>query len=145
MRFLMMMIPRVYQPDTPAAERAGEGFAPPADAVAKMMKYNEELAKAGALLALDGLHPVSKGARVAFAGGKAKVTDGPYIESKEVVGGYWLIQTKSKQEALESARRVPAAEGDVIELRQIFEMSDFPEDVQKAAENPIVREQIKRR
>ena len=140
----MMMIPRVYQPDTPPAERAGEGFTPPADAVAKMMKYNEELAKAGALVALDGLHPVAKGARVSFSGGKAKVTDGPYIESKEVLGGYWIIQAKSKEEAVEWARRVPAAEGDVIEIRQIFEMSDFPEDVKKAADSPAVRQQIKR-
>ena len=102
----MMMIPRVYQPDTPAAERAGEGFAPPADAVAKMMKYNEELAKAGALISLDGLHPLANGARVHFAGGKAKVTDGPYIESKEVIGGFWMIQVKSKDEAVEWARRI---------------------------------------
>jgi hypothetical protein len=144
MRFLMMMIPRVYQPNTPAAERAGEGFTPPADAVAKMMKYNEELAKAGALLALDGLHAVAKGARISFSGGKAKVTDGPFIETKEVVGGYWIIQTKSKEEAVEWARRVPAVEGDVIEIRQIFEMSDFPEDVRKVADNPTVIEQIKR-
>lgn len=144
MKYLMMMIPRVYQPDTPAAERAGEGFTPPADAVAKMMKFNEELAKAGALVALDGLHPLAKGARVSFNGGKAKVTDGPFIESKEVLGGYWIIQTKSKEEAVEWARRVPAAEGDVIEIRQIFEMCDFPPDVQKAADNPLVREQIKR-
>ncbi len=139
-----MMIPRVYQPDTPAAERAGEGFTPPADAVARMMKYNEELAKAGALVALDGLHPVAKGARVSFSGGKTKVTDGPFIESKEVLGGYWIIQAPSKEEAVEWARRVPAAEGDVIEIRQIFEMSDFPEDVKKAADNVVVREQIQR-
>jgi len=145
MKFLMMMIPRVYQPDTPAAERAGEGFMPPADAVAKMMKYNEELTKAGALVALDGLHPLAKGARVSFAGGKAKVTDGPFIESKEVIGGYWIIQAKTKEEAVEWARRVPAADGDVIELRQIFEMSEFPEDVQKAADSPAVREQLKSR
>jgi hypothetical protein len=145
MKFMMMMIPRVYQPDTPAAERAGEGFAPPAEAVAKMMKYNEELATAGALIGLDGLHPVSKGARVAFSGGKPKVTDGPFIESKEVIGGYWLIQTKTKEEAVEWARKVPAADGDVIELRQIFEMSDFPEDVQKLADNPKVNAQITRR
>lgn len=142
MKFLMMMMPRVYQPDTPATERAGEGFAPPADAVARMMKYNEELAKAGALVALDGLHPIAKGARVKFAGGKPTVTDGPFIESKEVIGGYWIIQVKSKDEAVEWARRVPAAEGDVIELRQIFEMSDFPEEVQKAADNPTVRANI---
>ena len=140
----MMMIPRVYQPDTPAAERAGEGFAPPADAVGKMMKYNEELAKAGALVSLDGLHPVAKGARVSFRGGKAKVTDGPFIESKEVIGGFWMIQVKSKEEAVEWARRVPAEQGDVIEVRQIFEMSDFPDDVKKAADNPTVNEKIKR-
>ena len=140
----MMMIPRVYQPDTPPAERAGEGFTPPADAVARMMKYNEELAKAGALVALEGLHPVAKGARVSFNGGKAKVTDGPFIESKEVIGGYWIIQAKSKEEAVDWARRVPAAEGDVIEIRQIFEMSDFPEDVKKAADNPVVKERINR-
>jgi hypothetical protein len=145
MKFLMMMIPRVYQPDTPAAERAGEGFAPPADAVAKMMKYNEELAKAGALVSLDGLHPIAKGARVSFATGKPKVTDGPFIESKEVIGGYWIIQAKSKEEAVEWARRVPAAQGDVIEIRQIFEMCDFPEDVKKAADSPTVREQIERK
>lgn len=142
MKFLMMMIPRVYQPDTPAAERAGEGFTPPADAVAKMMKYNEELTQAGALVALDGLHPIAKGARVKFGEGKPIVTDGPFVESKEVLGGYWIIQVKSKDEAVEWARRVPAAAGDVIELRQIFEMSDFPQDVQKAADSPAVRAQV---
>jgi len=141
---MMMMIPRVYQPNTPAAEKAGEGFAPPADAVEKMMKFNEELTKAGALIALDGLHPTAKGARVAFAGGKPKVTDGPFIESKEVIGGYWIIQTKSKEEAVDWARRCPASEGDVIEIRQIFEMSDFPADVQKAADNPTVRAQVEK-
>jgi len=144
MRFMMMMIPRVYQHNTPAAEKAGEGFAPPADAVEKMMKFNEELTKAGALIALDGLHPAAKGARVAFAGGKPKVTDGPFIESKEVIGGYWIIQTKSKEEAVDWARRCPASEGDVIEIRQIFEMSDFPADVQKAADNPTVRAQVEK-
>jgi len=141
---MMMMIPRVYQHNTPAAEKAGEGFAPPADAVEKMMKFNEELTKAGALIALDGLHPAAKGARVAFAGGKPKVTDGPFIESKEVIGGYWIIQTKSKEEAVDWARRCPASEGDVIEIRQIFEMSDFPADVQKAADNPTVRAQVEK-
>src|SRR5258708_37193891 len=98
MKFMLLMIPRVYQPATPPAERAGEGFAPPAEAVAKMMKFNEELAKAGALIALDGLHPAAKGARVAFSAGKPKTTDGPFIESKEVLGGYWIIKTKSKDE-----------------------------------------------
>lgn len=144
MKFLMMMIPRVYQPATPAAERAGEGFAPPAEAVAEMMKFNEELAKAGALIAIDGLHPLAKGARVAFAKGKVIVTDGPFIEAKEVIGGYWIIQVNSKQEAVEWAQRCPAADGDVIEIRQVFEMPDFPADVQQAADNPVVREQLEK-
>ena len=144
MRFMMFMIPKVYQPDTPVGERAGEGFAPPADAVEKMMKFNEELTKAGALIALDGLHPSAKGARVRFGGGKPRVTDGPFAEAKEVVGGYWMIQAKSKEEAVAWATRAPAADGDVIEIRQVFEMSDFPADVQKAADNPTVRAQVKR-
>lgn len=144
MRFMMIMIPKVYQPDAPPGERAEEGFASPPEAVAKMMMFNEELTKAGALIALDGLHPSSKGARVAFAGGKPKVTDGPFTEAKEVIGGYWMIQTKSKAEAVEWARRVPAADGDVIEIREVFEMSDFPPDVQKAADNPTVRAQVEK-
>ena len=145
MRFVMFMIPRVYQPDTPPGERAGEGFTPPADAVARMMKFNEELAKAGALIALDGLQPVSKGARVAFSGGKPKATDGPFAEAKEVIGGYWMIEAKSKEEAVGWAMRCPASDGDVIEIRQVFEISDFPQDVQKAADTPTVREQVEKR
>jgi hypothetical protein len=125
MRFMMLMIPRVYQPDTPAGEKAGEGFAPCAEDVARMMKFNEELTKAGALIALDGLHPSSKGARVAFKGGKPTVTDGPFIEAKEVIGGYWMINVKSKEEAVKWAKRCPAGDGDVIEVRQVFEMTDF--------------------
>ncbi|MCE8425411.1 MAG: YciI family protein [Candidatus Methanoperedens sp.] len=139
MRFMMFMIPKVYQPDTPDEEKAGEGFVPPAEAVANMAKFNEELAKAGALISLDGLHPISKGARVAFSGGKPKVTDGPSIKAKEVIGGYWMIDVKSKDEAIGWAKRIPAEEGDMIEIRQVFEMSDFPPDVQKAADNPRVK------
>ncbi len=102
--------------------------------VAAMTRYNEELTKAGALLALDGLQPPSKGAVVTFsANGDAIVTDGPYAEAKEVVGGYWLIQTKSKEEAVEWATRVPGDEHTTIELRQIFEMSDFSPELQAAA------------
>ena len=145
MRFMMMMIPRVYQPDAPPSEKAGEGFAPPAEAVARMMKFNEELANAGALIALDGLHPDSKGARVVFAGGKPKVTDGPFTEAKEVIGGYWMIEAKSKEEAVGWARRCPASDGDVIEVRQVFEMSDFPPDVREAADNPTVQAEIEKR
>jgi hypothetical protein len=145
MRFMMFMIPKVYQPDTPPGEKAGEGFAPSAETVARMMKFNEELAKAGALIALDGLHPSSKGARVAFTGGKPKVTDGPFTEAKEVIGGYWIIEAKSKEEAVGWARRCPAGDGDVIEVRQVFEVTDFPQDVQKAADSPAVRAQVEKR
>ena len=142
MRFVVFMIPRVYQPDTPPDQRAGEGFTPPADAVAKMMKFNEELAKDGALVSIDGLHPLAKGARLAFSQGKSTVTDGPFVEAKEVVGGFWMIQANSKAQAIEWMKRCPAAEGDVIEIRQVFEVSDFPPDVKEAAENPTVRAQL---
>jgi len=97
------------------------------------MKYNESLQKAGVLLALDGLHPPSMGARVSFAGGKATVTDGPFSEAKEVVGGYWMIQVKSKAEAIAWASRCPGSANEVIEIRQVMEMSDFPPDVKDAA------------
>jgi hypothetical protein len=142
MRFVVFMIPRVYQPDTPPEQRAGEGFTPPAEAVAKMMKFNEELAKAEVLLSLDGLHPIAKGAQVAFSQGKPTVTDGPFIEAKEVVGGFWMIQAKSKAEAVEWIKRCPAADGDVIEIRQVFEVEDFPPDVKKAADSPSIRSQL---
>jgi hypothetical protein len=126
MRFMMLMIPNM--------KNAGDYGTPSAEAVAAMTRYNEELTKAGALLSLDGLHPPSKGARVTFAAsGKNVVTDGPFSEAKEVVGGYWLIQAKSREEAIAWARRVPGDAGNVIEIRQIFEMSDCPEDVRKAA------------
>lgn len=123
---MMFMIPAVYQggKENPVAA----DFAPSADAVEKMMKFNEELAKAGALISLDGLHPREKGARVAFSKGKTTLTDGPFIESKEVVGGYWLVQFKSKEEAIQWAKRVPAADGDIIEIRQVFELEDYPAD-----------------
>jgi hypothetical protein len=110
-----------------------------------MMKYNEELAKAGALIALDGLHPMSRGARVAFSGGSPKVTDGPFAEAKEVIGGYWMIEAESKEEAVGWAKRCPAADGDVVLVRQVFEVADFPADVQEAADNPTVRAQVEKR
>lgn len=136
MRFVMFMIPSVYQGGK--GKRVGADFTPPADAVEAMMKYNEELAKAGHLISLDGLHPVEKGARVSFSNGKPTVTDGPFIESKEVFGGYWMVQFKSKEEAVEWAKRIPAADGDTIEIRQVFDVSDWPEDARKAAESPTV-------
>jgi hypothetical protein len=126
MRFMMLMIPKGY-------EAAAPGTMPEADRVAEMMKYNEALQKAGVLLALDGLHPPSAGARITFPGGKPKVTDGPFSEAKEVLGGYWMIQVRSRDEAIEWAKRCPASENETIEVRQVQEMADFPPDVQKAA------------
>jgi hypothetical protein len=96
------------------------------------MKYNQSLQQAGVLLALDGLHPPSAGARVSFAGGKAKATDGPFAEAREVIGGYWMIQVKSKEEAIEWAQRCPASDNDVIEIRRVQEFSDFPTEVKDA-------------
>ena len=126
MRFMMLMIPKGY-------EKAAPGTLPDAGHVAEMMQYNESLQKAGVLLALDGLHPPSMGARVSFAGGKPTVTDGPFIETHEVIGGYWLIQASSKDEAIEWAKRCPASSNEVIEVRQVQEFSDFPDDIQMAA------------
>lgn len=126
MRFMMFMYPGI---DTDA-----ESWEPSAEDVSAMTRYNEELSKAGVLLSLDGLRPPADGARVRFGGDTPTVTDGPFAEAKEVVGGYWLIQASSKEEAVEWARRCPANEGDFIEVRQVFEMEDFPEDVQEAAE-----------
>ncbi len=137
---MMLMIPKGY-------ETAAPGTVPEdVKRVGDMMKYNEDLQKAGVLLALDGLHPPSMGARVSFPGGKPKVTDGPFTEAKEVVGGYWMIQVKSKEEAIEWAKRCPATENEVIEIRQVQELSDFPEDVQEvAAQFPEMQTQIGQR
>ncbi len=140
MRFMMLMIPRVYQ--GAEGKKVGADFAPSAADVGEMMKYNEELAKAGALIALDGLHPITMGARVSFSGGKPSVTDGPFTEAKEVLGGYWMIQVNSKEEAIQWARRCPAQDGDAIEVRQVFEVSEFPPDVQEAAESSLVTAEI---
>jgi hypothetical protein len=137
MRFMMIMIPKGYENATP-------GTLPGQKAIETMMKYNESLQKAGVLLALDGLHPPSMGARVSFAGGKPTVTDGPFAEAKEVVGGFWVIQVKSKEEAVQWAMRCPGGENETIEIRQVMEFSDFPPDVQKVADKfPDLKDQAK--
>lgn len=123
MRFMMFMIPNVKDED----------WMPSAEAVAAMTKYNKSLKKAGVLLSLDGLHPPSKGTRVSFSGKNASAIDGPFAGAKNVVGGYWMIQVNSKAEAVKWASRCPASDGDIIEVRQVFEMADFPLEVQKAA------------
>jgi len=115
MRFMMIMIPNVSDAD----------WIPTPEAVAEMGKFNDELTRAGVLLAIDGLRPPSEGARVAFAGGKPTVTDGPFTEAKEVIGGYWVIQARDREEAVAWASRCPANDGDVIEVRPVFELSDF--------------------
>src|SRR5262245_55866903 len=116
MRFMMLMIPKGY-------ETAAPGTSPPADQVAAMMRYNQELQKAGVRAALDGLHPPSTGARVTFPGGKPKVTDGPFAEAKEVLGGYWMVDVRSREEAIEWAKRCPASENETIEVRQVQELA----------------------
>jgi hypothetical protein len=126
MRFMMLMIPLGYETAPPDVKLDPER-------VAAMMKYNQALKDAGVLITLDGLHPPSMGARVSFAGGKPVVTDGPFTEAKEVLGGYWMIDVKSREEAIGWAKRCPASGNEIIEIRQVQELSDFPADVQEAA------------
>jgi hypothetical protein len=126
MRFMMLMIPKGF-------ESAPAKLDLDAARVTEMMKYNQALQDAGVLLALDGLHPPASGARVSFAGGRPKVTDGPFPEAKEVLGGYWMIRVNSQAEAIEWAKKCPASENEVIEIRRVQEMEDFTPEVQKAA------------
>ena len=121
MQFLMLMIPAVYQPGS----NVQPGFVPDPDKIAAMGRFNEELGKAVKILSLNGLHPQATGARVAFGGSKPLVTDGPFIESKEVLGGYWHVEAESKQQLVDLLQRCPAEPGDVIEIRQIFDLADF--------------------
>ena len=125
MRFLMMMIPAVYQHDTPA------DFTPPADAVEQMTKYNQELLKAGVMLSCEGLHPSSRGVRVEFSGSDRKVIDGPFAETKELLAGYWVLQVKSLDEAVEWVKRIPNPDNQdgVVEIRPVFESEDFGDEL----------------
>jgi hypothetical protein len=127
MRFMMILIPKGYESAAPDA-------LPDMEAAMKMMEYNVSLHKAGVLLACDGLMPPSAGARISYSNGKATVTDGPFAEAKEAVGGYWIIQANSREEAIEWFRRAPVASTDIIEVRQFFEMPEDPGDGHKAAE-----------
>lgn len=126
MRFMMLMIPLGYAAAPPDVQLDPER-------VAAMMRYNEALKDAGVLITLDGLHPPSMGARVSFATGEPAVTDGPFAEAKEVLGGYWMIEVASRAEAIAWAKKCPASVNEIIEIRQVQEMSDFPPDVQQAA------------
>ena len=124
MRF-MMMLPCPPEP----LERLT--VSPNAEIVTAMRKYNEEMTKAGVLLAAEGLHASSKGFRIKVTGGKKIVTDGPFTETKELIAGFWIIQVKSREEALEWAKRCPLPENGLMEIRQVFENSDFPPELQK--------------
>ena len=126
MRFMLLMIPKGY-------ESAPPGTLPDVEHVAAMTGYTQELQKAGVLLTLEGLHPPSMGARVAFTGGRARVLDGPFAETKEVLGGFWMIQVRSREEAIAWATRCPARDDEVLEVRQVQDITDFPPDVQRAA------------
>ncbi|MGH8252230.1 MAG: YciI family protein [Steroidobacteraceae bacterium] len=121
MQFMMLMIPNVYRGN----KKLEPGFAPDPKKVEEMTRFNEEMGKAIKILSLNGLHPLRSGARVSFGKGKPAVIDGPFVETKEVLGGYWLVETDSKDELVKWALRCPADEGDVIEIRQIFSESDF--------------------
>jgi hypothetical protein len=123
---MMLMIPLGYETAAPDVQLDPER-------VKAMMKYNEALQQAGILITLDGLHPPSTGARVSFASGKPVVTDGPFTESKEVLGGYWMIDVKSREEAIAWAKKCPASENEIIEIRQVQEMADFSAEVREAA------------
>ena len=122
-----------------ASEESEAGVLPDEKILAAMGKYNEELVKAGVMLAAEGLHPSSKGARVKFSGGKRTVTDGPFSETKELIAGFWLWQVKSKEEAVEWLKRAPFDGGTEIELRQVFEAEDFGANL-----TPELREQEER-
>ncbi|MBV9818960.1 MAG: YciI family protein [Solirubrobacterales bacterium] len=123
-RFMLFMLPGI----TP--QEYAEG--PTVEAVEAMSRFNQQLTDAGVLLALDGLHPPERGRRIRVDGGEKVVTDGPFAEAKEVVGGYWIIQARDLDEATEWAKRVPLGPGPQVEVREIWEMADMPEAVQDA-------------
>ncbi len=119
MQFLMLMIPDVYQ----GGKKVDPGFTPDPKKMEAMGRFNEEMGKALKILSLNGLHPLATGARVSFGNGSPVVTDGPFIEAKEVLGGYWMVEADSKEEVVKWAQRCPADLGDVIEIRQIFDLA----------------------
>ncbi|MDA9466498.1 YciI family protein [Bradyrhizobium sp. CCBAU 53415] len=124
MRFMMLMIPLGYEAAPPNVQLDPER-------VAAMMRYNEALKDAGVLITLDGLHPPSMGARVSFATGEPIVTDGPFAEAKEVLGGYWMIEVASRAEAIAWAKKCPASPNEIIEVRQVQEITDYSPEVQE--------------
>jgi hypothetical protein len=131
-----------------ADKNSEAGALPSKELLAAMGQFNEEMAKAGVLLAGEGLQASSKGARVSFNGRNRIVTDGPFAETKELIAGFWMIQVKSKDEAIEWVKRVPFADGEVIEVRQVFESSDFPPEIfppEDAEREQALREELQRK
>ena len=120
----------VFVPGNAESEAGG---LPPQELVDQMNRYNDELAKAGVLVALDGLRPTSHGAKVRFEGGRRTVTDGPFTEAKELVAGFWILECKSKEEAIEWVKRAPFDGGVEIEVREIFDSADFEAEMQAKA------------
>jgi hypothetical protein len=130
MRFMIMV---------KASEQSEAGVMPSEEMLAAMGRYNEELVKAGVMLAGEGLQPSSKGARIRYGGDRPTVTDGPFAEAKELIAGFWLFQVKSREEAIEWLKRAPFQAGDEVEIRQVFEADDFGEEF-----TPELREQEER-
>jgi hypothetical protein len=131
-----------------ASEESEAGVLPSKEMLAAMGKYNEELVKAGVLLAGEGLHASSKGARMTFSDDKRTVTDGPFTETKELITGFWLIQVRSKDEAVEWVSRAPFDGGAELEIRQVFEASDFPAEIfppEDAAREQALRDELERK
>jgi hypothetical protein len=124
-----------------ASEESEAGVLPSQEILAEMGKFNEQLVKAGVMLAGEGLHASSKGARVKFSGNQRTVTDGPFMETKELIAGFWLWQVKSKEEAIEWLKRAPFDGGTEVEVRQVFELQDFapsdPSGELRAAEDHL--------
>ncbi len=139
MRFMMLV---------KASKDSEAGVMPNKELLAAMGELTEAMAKAGVLLAAEGLHASSKGARVTYTGRKRLVTDGPFAETKELLAGFWIIEVKSRAEALEWASRVPFTDGEVVEVRQVFETSDFPADVltpEDAAREDALRAELQKK
>jgi hypothetical protein len=133
MRFMVMV---------PADANSEAGTLPDEKMLREMMKYNEQLVKAGVMLAGEGLHPTSKGARITFSGSKRAVVDGPFTEAKELIAGYWLWQVKSKDEAIEWAKRAPFQDGVTLELRQVFEPTELNESPELLEAEARLRKQL---
>ena len=139
MRFMMLV---------KASKESEAGMLPSQELIAAMGQFNEEMAKAGVLIAGEGLQASSKGARLTYSGSKRSVTDGPFAETKELLAGFWMIDVKSKADAIAWASRVPFTDGEVVEVRQVFEASDFPSDVmppEEAAREERLRDELQRK